>query len=47
VEVTDCDEHSSLIQYRTNYGCKKHYDKGAPGVNVIKLFFLVADDEAK
>ncbi len=26
--MTGCDKHSSLLQYRVNYGRKKFYDRG-------------------
>ncbi len=40
------DQHSSLSRKIANYVHKIFYNIG-PGLNVIKLFSFVADDEAK
>ncbi len=32
--MTGCDKHSSLLQYRVNYGRKKFYDRGLRSVGV-------------
>ena len=38
---------SSLLGLIISYVAKKFYNIDPPGVNVIKLFFFVADGEAK